>query len=245
MRLKLISCEVLFREMCAVVARSPHQIDVEFLPKGLHDLAGARMRDRIQERIDATDVARYDAILLGYGLCGNGALGIAARRIPIVMPRVHDCIALLMGSRQRYQQYFDSHSGVYFRSPGWLERGEDLDQSKLERNRFRTGVGLKLEELIARYGEDDGRYVYEQLTAYQHTYRQLTYIQTGVEQDNSFEQRTRDEARTRGWQFESLQGSLTLFERLVNGNWSADDFLTVPPGAVVQRRFDTDIIGAS
>ncbi|HZU27462.1 MAG TPA: hypothetical protein VFA04_18180, partial [Bryobacteraceae bacterium] len=62
MRLKLISCEVLLREMCAVVARSPHQIDPEFLPKGLHDLAGTRMRDRIQDRIDATESGRYDAI---------------------------------------------------------------------------------------------------------------------------------------------------------------------------------------
>lgn len=245
MRLKLISCEVLLREMCAVVARSRQQVDVEFLPKGLHDLGGARMRDRIQERIDSTETGRFDAILLGYGLCGNGALGIAAREIPLILPRAHDCIALLMGSRHRYQDYFDSHSGVYFRSPGWLERGVEVDQSKLERNRLRTGAGLTLEELIARYGEDGGRYVYDQLTAYQHTYRQLTYIQTGVEADDSFAQRTREEAIARGWQFESLKGSLRLFERLVNGDWSSDDFLIVSPGATVQRRFDADIIGAS
>jgi len=245
MRLKLISCEVLLREMCAVVARSPHQIDVEFLPKGLHDLAGARMRDRIQERIDAIGSAHYDAIILGYGLCGNGALGICARNIPVIMPRVHDCIALLMGSRHRYQQYFDAHAGVYFRSPGWLERGEDLDQSKLERNRFRTGAGLALEELIARYGEDGGRYVYEQLTAYRRTYQQITYIQTGVEGNDRFEQRAREEATTRGWQFESLPGSLSIFERLVNGDWCVEDFLIVPPGAAVERRYDADIIGTA
>ena len=33
MRLKLISCEIFHREMCAVVARSPHRVDIEFLPK--------------------------------------------------------------------------------------------------------------------------------------------------------------------------------------------------------------------
>ncbi len=38
MRLKLISCEIFYREMCAVVARSPNTVDVEFLPKGLHDI---------------------------------------------------------------------------------------------------------------------------------------------------------------------------------------------------------------
>ena len=37
MRLRLISCEIFFREMCALIARSPHTIDVEFLPKGLSE----------------------------------------------------------------------------------------------------------------------------------------------------------------------------------------------------------------
>ena len=49
MRFKLISCEVLYREMCGAVANSPHQVDVEFLPKGLHDSGCASMRKRLQE----------------------------------------------------------------------------------------------------------------------------------------------------------------------------------------------------
>ena len=55
MRLKLVSCEVLHREMCAVIARSPNEVDVEFMPKGLHDLGCSSMRKRIQEAIDRTD----------------------------------------------------------------------------------------------------------------------------------------------------------------------------------------------
>ena len=38
MRLKLIACKIFYRELCAVVARSIHQVDIEFLPKGLHDI---------------------------------------------------------------------------------------------------------------------------------------------------------------------------------------------------------------
>ena len=129
MRLKLIACEVLYREMCAAVARAPHQVDIEFLPKGLHDLGGAAMRARLQEIVDAADPARYEALLLGYALCGNGVAGLRSRALPLVIPRAHDCIALLMGSRQRYQEYFDNTPGVYFRSTGWLERGEHLDQA--------------------------------------------------------------------------------------------------------------------
>ena len=87
MRFKLISCEVLFREMCYACAHSPHQVDVEFLPKGLHDLGGKPMAAKIQEVVDRTPEGLYEAILLGYGLCGNGLDGLAARHTPLVLPR--------------------------------------------------------------------------------------------------------------------------------------------------------------
>jgi hypothetical protein len=233
MRLKLISCEVLFREMCFAVARSPHQVDIEFLPKGLHDLGGAPMCQRLQQAVDGVDANGYDAVLLGYALCGNGVVGLTARTLPLVIPRAHDCIALLMGSRQRYLEYFESHPGVYYRSTGWLERGQDLQQNLL---------GRPLDELIARYGEDNGRYLFETLTAYRRNYSGLTYIATGLEPDGSFEQRAREEAAEHGWAFEILRGDLGLFERLLAGAWSVDDFLLVQPGCRVRASYDSGVI---
>ena len=107
MRLKLISCEILFREICHLVARSPHLIDVEFLPKGLHDIAGKGMCERIQSVLDAVDESVYDATIMGYALCGMGLAGLTARTKPVVLPRGHDCITLFLGSRARYQEYFE------------------------------------------------------------------------------------------------------------------------------------------
>jgi hypothetical protein len=235
MRLKLISCEVLYREMCAVVARSPHQVDVEFLPKGLHDLGGAPMRKQLQEVIDRVDSAGYDAVLMGYGLCGNGAAGLVARAVPLVIPRVHDCIALLMGSRRRYQDYIEQHSGVYFRSTGWLERGSNLGQL--------TGPGYSLEELTTKYGEEDGGYLFNELNTYRQNYRQMTFISTGLEPNRDFEQKAREEAAQHGWQFETVAGDLGIFERLLSGNWSDGEFLVVPPGWRVTATYGEDILG--
>jgi hypothetical protein len=242
MRLKLISCEVLYREICATVARSPHEVDVEFLPKGLHDLGCSSMRKRLQQAVDQVDPQRYEAVLLGYALCGNGTAGLAARALPIVIPRAHDCIALLMGSRERYQKYFEENQGVYFRSTGWLERGESLEQDTLQVVRNKTGSGHTLEELVERYGEDNGRYLYDQLHSYRETYRKLTYIATGLEPDTSFERRARDEAGSRGWEFESIPGDLGLFERLLEGDWDEEDFLIIPPGWRVTATYDTGIL---
>src|ERR1035437_10568159 len=194
--------------MCAAVARSPHQVGFELLPEGLHDLGGPVMRARLQEAIDRVDPTRHEAVLLGYALCGNGVAGLVSRTLPLVIPRAHDCIALLMGSRERYRSYFENHPGVYFRSTGWLERGQDLDQSTLRVVRDKTGAGYTLADLIARYGEDHGRYLFEQFNGYQRNCRQLAYIATGLEPDGRFEQQACEEDARRGWECETGGGHL-------------------------------------
>jgi hypothetical protein len=200
------------------------------------------MRLRLQEEIDKSSGPKYEAIVLGYGLCGTGTVGLEARSIPLVIPRAHDCITLLMGSRDAYQNYFDTHQGVYFRSTGWLERDLDVPQIKSELVRRRTGSGYELEDLIARYGEEGGRYLHEQLNAYQHSYTQLTYVETGLEPDGRFERKAIDEAASRGWKFEKIKGSLRLFDAMVAGDWKDRDFLVVPPGHRVRERYDGGLI---
>jgi hypothetical protein len=240
MRLRLICCEVLFREMCDAVARSPHQIDVEFLSKGLHDRGGAKMREELQRLIDQTDPARHDAVMLGYALCGNGLHGLTAPAAPLVAFRAHDCIAVLMGGRERYEEYFASNPGTYFRSTGWLERGSGLEQLTM----VKTGAGAGLDALIAKYGEENGRYLFDELTRYQSAYSRLCYIETGLEPDARFENAAREEAARRGWQFDKYKGSLDLFRRLANGDWAEEDFLVVRPGERIVAKYNEKIIEA-
>jgi hypothetical protein len=245
MRLKLISCQVLTREMNHILSRSPHSIVAEMLPMGLHDL-GASMRPHLQERIDAADRDGYDAILLGYALCGRGTEGLRAGKTQLVLPRAHDCIGLLMGSRLRYQAYFDTHPGVYFRSPGWIEHqvpGQALEPAHSAVCRT-SGERQTREELIAQYGEDNGDYLFEQFNAYRRRYSGLTYISSGVESEDAFRSSARAEAEKEGWTFEVIEGSLALLEQLVNGTWGAADFLVVPPGAIVHGTLGDTIVEA-
>jgi hypothetical protein len=244
MRIKLITCEILFREICASVARSPHFVDVEFLPKGLHDIAGKGMCERIQAQVDLVDPSRYDAIALGYALCGMGLAGLAARSLPLVLPRGHDCITLFLGSRDRYLEYFNGNPGVYFKTTGWIERGKDLRQIGGDSLGSRFGVARSYEELAARYGEDNARYLWETLGGYTKNYGKLTFIEMGVEPDGRFERETREEAAQRGMEFEKVAGDMRLIERLVNGEWDGEDFLVVPPGYRVVARLDESIVAA-
>ncbi len=242
MRLKLISCEILFREMCSALARSPHHIDVEFMPKGLHDIAGEGMCERLQAALDSVDESRYDAILFGYALCGLGLAGLQARTKPVILPRGHDCITLFLGSRGRYQDYFNNNPGVYFKTTGWIERGQGLDQLGGEEFRKKFGMAQSYEELVEKYGQENADYLWAELGGYSKNYGKLTYIEMGVEPDGRFEREVREEAAKRGMAFEKVQGDMVLIERLVNGDWEGDDFLTIPPGHRVVARYDESII---
>jgi hypothetical protein len=237
MRLLLLGCGLLLREFCDAIVRSPHQIDAQFLPAGAHDQGAENMRHRLQAAIDAAD-PKYDAIVLGYALCGNGLAGLRARKVQLVVPRAHDCITLLMGSRSKFQKYFDATPGVYYRSVGWVEHGEELQQQIAGLN-----IDCDHNALIERFGETNGQYLFEEYTKYLHTYRQLTYIETGLEPDGSFLQRAQAEAAAKNWSFSKLTGDLTLFRRLLSGEWDAD-FLVVPPGSRIDPTYDHEIVKA-
>jgi hypothetical protein len=217
--------------MCAAVANSRHQVDVEFLHKGLHDSGSRRMLETLQGAVDATDTQRYSAVLMGYALCGNGLVGLTAREIPVVIPRAHDCITLFLGSRDRYLAYFHEKPGTYFRTTGWIERANDIPQFSWDYNAW-----------VEKYGEENARYLQDEMVR---QYRRLTFIEMGVEPDDSFAKRAEAEAAGRGWEFEKLSGDMSLIRRLVNGEWDSRDFLVVQPGQRVVARYDDSVIDAA
>lgn len=161
MKINAIACQALTREIRLASAYSPHTIDIELLDFGLH-CTPDKLRQTIQERIDAGEGRGYDAIILGYGLCSRGTAEIEARSIPIVIPRMHDCITAILGSRRRYNEEFTAHPGTYYYSAGWIERSEGdmrqgfIDDAKAvaEEERYR--------QYVEKYGEDNAKFLIEQ-----------------------------------------------------------------------------------
>jgi len=244
MRLKLISCEILYREMCAAIARSPNTVDVDFLPKGLHDIGQVGMLERLQTAVDRVDASRYEAVALGYGLCNNGLVGLKAGVIPLVAPRGHDCITLFLGSKERYLGYFNAHPGVFFETTGWIERGEDSSELSQLAIGHRMGLDASFEELVRKYGEDNAKYLLDEMARVTRNYSQFTFIEMGVEPDMSFERRAREEAVRRGWQFRKGPGGPLDDPTVVDGLLDEKEFLVVPPGKRIAALYDNRIIGA-
>jgi hypothetical protein len=243
-RLKLIACEIMYRELCAAVARSVNLVDVEFLPKGLHDIGHVGMSGRLAEVLAGVDHGKYEAVLLGYGLCSNGLVGLSAQAIPLVVPRAHDCITLFLGSRQRYLEYFQAHPGVFFKTSGWIERGTGLLQSGQETTQSQSALAQSYEDLVARYGEDNARFLYEELCNMRH-YAGLTFVEMGIEPDDRFQRQSEAEAAERGWKYEKLSGDMRLLQGLLDGPWDDERYLVVPPGMRIAASFDEQVIKAT
>lgn len=239
---RLVACEIFFREVCAIVARSPHRVDLTFLPQGLHDRGSAPMRDALQRAVNESDPAVHGSVLLAYGLCGNGLVGLAAPGVPLVVPRAHDCITCLLGSKERYEKEFARRPGTYWRSSGWLERaGPPGEANQLA---FGNGSGHmpSWETLVEKYGEEDAREIRDAMTSHLKTYTRLAYIRMGVEPGWELEPRARAEAAALGWIYEAVPGDLGLLRRLVDGPRDDADFLTVHPGWRIRPAYDGSII---
>ena len=277
MRLRVIACEVLAREVYHAAARAEGVVDVALLTQGLHDLGAERMRARLQEEIDSTDPDRYDAVALGYALCSRGAEGLVARGIPIAVPRAHDCITLLLGSRERYTREFEAHPGTYYCSAGWDERdSENLDYDRAapseppnlpsrpadgvagSRQSRRTvvtenltpagpgvredlGIDKTYQEYVEQYGEENARYIVDQLRGGLKHYDRLLFIETGLGGEEKARTDARERAAREGWSFEIVKGDLALVERLISRDWDSD-FVVLQPGERLVATHDARIM---
>lgn len=245
MRILCLGCEVLSRPLYLAAATSPHVVDVELLRIGLHDVP-ADLRGTLQDAVDAADPARYDAVALGYALCGQATAGLRAGRIPLVVPRAHDCITLFLGDRGRYRREFTDHPGTYWYTQDYIERGTGSDAEIRG-----LGVGSGTEDdlkvtyaqYVEKYGRENADYLMEALGAWRSHYDRAAYIDLRIADAASVEARARDDADRRGWAFARIAGDLVLVRRLLGGDWT-DDFLVVRPGERVAMSYDEDVIRA-
>jgi len=237
-RVGVIACEVFFREIAYFAAISSEVFDIVFLPKGLHDLGGQKMRETIQPEIDRMNEKDYKRIVLGYALCNNGSAGLTTRRAPLIIPKAHDCVTLFFGSRQKYKEYFFKKTGTIFHTTGWLERG-DGDQPVLD--------GLlrqDLAEYIAKYGEENGRFLWETLNP-EKNYHRIAYINLPLPGLPDLRTESMKTAHEKGWEWEEISGDSGMIRRLLNGPYSKDEFVVVNPGETVVATNDEEIIGTS
>jgi hypothetical protein len=210
-RAKIITCATLGEEIQAL---APNGLVCTTLEFGLHITPG-KLHDALQAEIDATS-PEIDTILFGYGMCSKGTVGLEARTFRLVIPRVDDCIALFLGSREAFLQQHQHTPGTFYLSKGWIESGDDPYTEYLK--------------MVERYGHERA-YRLEKKVIEHYTRLALIYMGEGPEEKH----RTyaRREADFFDLAYEELPGSDVLLRKLLQGDWD-HDFVIVEPGERVR-----------
>jgi hypothetical protein len=242
MRLKIIACQVAFREICQVAARSQHRLSLEFLPYDLHDEPKKAM-PRLQERVDAVPEGEFDAVLIGYGLCEKILTGLAARATRLVVPRAHDCLTFFLGSKERYAKVFFDDPRTYFYTAGWLEKNE-LSGGELASQRSTASVLMPdYEEFARKHGEEQAKALLEIMESWKAQYHRSLYIALDFAERLGCREKVQAICAKNQWDYAEVPGDLGLLQRWVDGEWDEADFLVVPPGRRIVPTLGDEVIG--
>jgi hypothetical protein len=161
MRVGIIACDILKRELEQILATRPEVEELLYLDAALH-VTPAKMKERLREEILKMK-ERVDVIFLGYGYC-QSLKGLDEEfDFPVVLPQVDDCIALLL-TPERYAEEIAKEVGTWFMTPGWAEVGAEMVIRELHLDRAR------------KYGKDPLDMARRLFTHY----RRGLFIDTGV-----------------------------------------------------------------
>lgn len=239
MKYKLICCEVFTREVCLAIASTPNIVDPDFTPKGAHE-SPDYLRQTIQEKIyEVENTPGYDAILLGYGLCGNAVDGITAGSVPLVIPRAHDCCTIFLGSRKKFYEEFKDNLSAEWSSAGYMERGEGYLRTT-DTGKF-LGLDQSYNDLVEKYGEENAVFIWETLHP-QPLHKEMIFIDIPQFSSLGYKEALKSVADEQGRELKVLQGDMRLIEHLISGNWDENEFLIVPPGKKIIPCYDFDTI---
>lgn len=211
----VISCATVIEE---IRSQLPSDMGLEVLDFGLHSRP-EKLREELQAAIDRVEDHR-EYIILGYGLCSFATAGLVSQRHTLVLPKVHDCIALFLGSQEALQKQAEKELGTLYLTKGFIE-SETGEVHVLEYEKYKERYGLEKAKTV--------------LSIMLKHYTRVALINTGEYRMERYRRIARDVADEFGLSFDELPGSIELLMNLVFGVWDKD-VLLFPPGEKIEER---------
>ena len=232
----LLACDVFQEELEALGGANPPWATIRYLEMGLHDQPD-KLREAISKTIDELEATTdIEAIALAYGRCGNGLVGVVAKGCSLILPQAHDCVSILLGSRDRHTAVLKENPGTYFYSPGWV-RGKRVPGPDRE---------AYLRDFYAeRYGDDEDM-IDELVDVDRETFEHhncAAYVDlTGNKAARAYCQNC---AHHLGWSYRPLEGDPSFLRDLILGNWDDERFLRIRPGQTIGADTDGNLTAIS
>ena len=219
-RKRIIACEGIKPELTQIIEETSADVDCCFIRQELHRHP-EYIKDEVEAVLNAGADFPCDEVVLGYGLCSNGVVGIEARGCRLIIPKVHDCIGMYLGSLARYKAMFDQRPGTYYLTTGWIEKGKDP-------------LTTMREEYAARVGMADAEDAMREELQY---YSTLAFIDLGLRPDmERFKKIARENAEYFGLEYIEVQGNWSLLRKLVEGPYDPSEFVIVEPGGRIEQK---------
>ncbi len=210
----ILACPTVRDELNKCMRDTGCSFDVYELEQSSHDRP-EKLRGLIQAAID--DLQEYDRILLLFGVCGNATLGLISPHAELVLPRVDDCVSLLMGSPARRLESLNGKFGLFL-TAGWL--------------RYEEGMWGEFCHTISKYGEKRAQRIlnalYENLTY-------LTILDTGAYELDEIYPQAQELADALHLQLRILPADLTLLCSFLTEPEDTEKFIHVPAGTAVRE----------
>ena len=213
MKYLVIACSIMKDELLRFEREG---ISFVFLEQSLHRTP-QKMTEVIQGEMDKVENWEGDYIILSYGLCSNGIVGIKSNSHPLVIPRVHDCIALFLGSVERYAEEHRKEPGTYYLTKGWIEEGK-------------SPLGI-YDEYCQRYDKETAEWVIRKELK---NYTRIALVDMDAQLSGSHREHAKENARFLGLRYEEIRGSLEFFEKMLRGWWDKD-FVILKPGEEITQ----------
>lgn len=116
----VICCKMIENELKSALEGFKCDTPIIWLDAGLHNFP-EKLNHSLQEELDKLqkDVSR---VILGYGLCGKAVIGLKTGNYELIMPKVDDCIAFLLGSNKAKID----NKATYFITENWIKDAKSI-----------------------------------------------------------------------------------------------------------------------
>src|SRR5450756_149098 len=142
----------------------------------------------------------------------RGVLGLKTEHATLVVPRVDDCIAMMLGSNAAFAAQSEKACGTYYLAKAYLEECDTILSEH--------------EKLIEKRGVERAEQMMRLLLAH---YTRVVLIDTGRYDLEPYRARVAEFADRFDLAVEDVPGTTRILDALVEGDWG-DDFLVAPPG---------------
>jgi hypothetical protein len=211
----LIACDTLREELEKLMKNIENKLDIKWIKGGYH-VSPENLRKQIQIEISKYD-GIYEEIILAYGFCGGGIEHLEAKSSYLIIPRVEDCISLLLGGDCE-RSHINDRDKALFITKGWIRTFNEME-------------GLNIKSIKMKYGDKLAKELYKEIN---NGYCNIDIINSGAYDMTEIDEELSEIQEALEIPCKKIDCNFNMMENMLKRDWSIG-FVIKNPGQKVER----------